>query len=143
MTQAASAKPEDSLQAFDLMLLGRAAMFRFNKEDNRKGRGAVEAGGHSFDPNLARAYMNLAGVYEQQVDYGWAPRDQAPWRAGRRRPRRPSSSRRRMPWSKFVQAHWYLRARASLTAFASEIGRAAELVQDSQLMFLVAFNLPG
>ena len=44
-------------------------------------------------------------------------------------------------WSRFVKARWYLR-NGSLTAFASEIERAADLVQDSQLMFLVATDLP-
>ena len=140
MAQAASTKPADSLEAFDLMLLGRAAMFRFNQEDNIKAEGLLLRAAQ-LDPNLARAYMNLAGVYEQQVDYGWALRDQAManWQAAAKKGVELAPEN---VWSRFVQARWFLRA-GNLAAFASEIERAADLVQDSQLMLLVAFNLPS
>jgi tetratricopeptide (TPR) repeat protein len=43
-------------------------------------------------------------------------------------------------WSRYVQARWYLFA-GNPAAFAAELAQATELVEDSQLMFLVAESL--
>ena len=89
------------------MLLGRAAMFRFNQDDNARAQELLMRA-TQLDPNLARAYMNLAGVYEQQVESGWAPREQAmaSWQAAANRAVELAPEN---AWSRFVKARWYLR----------------------------------
>jgi tetratricopeptide (TPR) repeat protein len=138
-TETARAKPADNLQAFDLMLLGRAAFFRNTREDNAKALELLQRA-VQLDPNLARAYMNLAGVYEQQVLNGWAPRDQAMagWQSAARKAVQLAPEN---AWSRYVQARWYLLS-GEPAAYAAELGRAAELVQDSQLMLLIGGELP-
>ena len=84
--------------------------------------------------------MNLSGVYEQQVRNGWAPRGRAMagWQAAARKAVELAPEN---AWARQVQALWYLRA-GDPGAFAAELRRAAELVEDSQLMFLIAEHLP-
>ncbi len=73
---AARRRPPQSLEAYDLVLLGTEARLRLTKEDNAKAvellRRAV-----SLDPSLPSARVALAMAYWNQVDYSWVPFPQA------------------------------------------------------------------
>ncbi len=74
--EAVRRRPTQSLEAYDLVLLGTEARLRLTKEDNAKAvellRRAV-----SLDPSLPSARVALAMAYWNQVDFSWAPFQQA------------------------------------------------------------------
>jgi hypothetical protein len=84
--------------------------------------------------------MNLAGTYKQQVEAGWAPRDEAMagWLAATRRAVELAPDN---AWGRYLLARWHATA-GDPGPYASELRRAAELVDDSELMFLVGAQLP-
>ncbi|MFO1046706.1 MAG: adenylate/guanylate cyclase domain-containing protein [Geminicoccaceae bacterium] len=74
--EAARYRAPQSLEAFDLYLLGTELRVRLTPKDHAEGmellRRSVAA-----DPLFATAWIGLALGYWNQVDYGWAPFDQA------------------------------------------------------------------
>ena len=64
-------KPTDSLEAYDLYLLGHELELSFTKEDNAKGRQALEKA-IELDPEFASAYAQLAWMHYWDWVYEWS-----------------------------------------------------------------------
>ena len=68
--QRALAKRPENLDAYDLVLRGRAALLRLSRSDNREARRLFEQA-LQLDPNYAAAYAWLGLVYRHMATLGW------------------------------------------------------------------------
>jgi adenylate cyclase len=65
-----AAKPPDSMEAYDLVLRGRASLARAKRSDNAEARTLFERA-IQLDPNYAPAYVGLGRVNLRAVQQGW------------------------------------------------------------------------
>jgi adenylate cyclase len=68
--QRALAKRPENLDAYDLVLRGRAALLRLSRSDNREARRLFEQA-LQLDPNYAAAYAWLGLAYRYMATFGW------------------------------------------------------------------------
>jgi adenylate cyclase len=68
--QRALAKRPENLDAYDLVLRGRAALLRLSRSDNREARRLFEQA-LQLDPNYAAAYAWLGLAYRYMATLGW------------------------------------------------------------------------
>lgn len=64
-------KPTDNLDAYDMLLRGRAMAGEVTRSGNRMAREMVEKA-MAMAPNYADAYAELAGVYFERATFGWS-----------------------------------------------------------------------
>jgi adenylate cyclase len=65
-----AAKPPNKLEAYDLVLRGRASMARQTRSTNVEARGLFQRA-IDIDPGYAAAYVGLAATYQRSVILGW------------------------------------------------------------------------
>jgi adenylate cyclase len=68
--QRALAKRPENLDAYDLVLRGRAALLRWSRSENREARQLFEQA-LRLDPNYAAAYAGLGLAYRYMATLGW------------------------------------------------------------------------
>jgi adenylate cyclase len=68
--QRALAKRPDNLDAYDLVLRGRAALLRLSRSENRNARQLFEQA-LRLDPDYAAAYAWLGEAYNDMAGFGW------------------------------------------------------------------------
>jgi TolB-like protein len=65
-----AAKPPNKLEAYDLVLRGRASMARETRSANVEARGLFQRA-IDIDPGYAAAYVGLAAAYQRSLVLGW------------------------------------------------------------------------
>lgn len=135
----ARAKPDDTLQAYDLYLLAGEARDDGTEVGNQKAQDLVRRA-IELDPAFARAHVLLAATFRRQVQNGWAPWDaaMAGWLAAATR-----AVKRDLDdgWARMVLSDRYVYGN-ELAQSASELRRAADLADgDAELMIETGHGL--
>ena len=135
----ARAKPENTLQAYDLYLLAGEARDDGSEAGNQKAQDLVQRA-IALDPTFTRAYVLLAATYRRQVQRDWAPWEEAMagWLAAATRAVKldPDDG-----WARMVLSDRYVYDN-DLAQSASELRRAADLADgDAELMIEAGHGL--
>jgi class 3 adenylate cyclase/TolB-like protein len=137
---AARRRPVESLRPRELLLLAMEQRERWTKDGNAKALELVQRA-IALAPRDSAGYVQLAYIYQQQIDLGWAASDDeamARWLEAARTAVDPDPA---YPWARLTLGIGY--QYTGDQRGVAELGRAAELAPGiADLLAEVAANLP-
>jgi class 3 adenylate cyclase/TolB-like protein/Tfp pilus assembly protein PilF len=137
---AARRRPAESLQPNELLLLSMEQRQRWTKDGNAKALELIQRA-LALDPRDSAGYVQLAMVYQQQIDEGWAASDDEAMAGWLEAATTAVSFDPTYPWARLMLGVRY--QYAGDQRGVAELERAAELAPgNADLLADVAANLP-